>query len=52
MWSLGVILVEILTGIPVWMSYKCKLKTINGKTLINTGLLGVQGREGSKILLK
>jgi len=46
------IVIEIITGIPVWMSYKCRLKTINGKTLINTGLLGVQGREQKKILLK
>ena len=52
MWSLGMILVEILTGIPVWMSYKCRLKTLHGKTIINTGLLGVQGREGKKIYLK
>ena len=24
-WSLGVILVEIITGIPIWLSYKCKI---------------------------
>jgi len=22
-WSLGIIILEILTGIPVWMSFKC-----------------------------
>ena len=34
------------------MSYKCRLKTANGKSLMNTGLLGVTGREPKKILTK
>ena len=24
MWSTGTILLEMLTGIPIWMSYKCR----------------------------
>lgn len=27
MWSLGIILLEIATGIPVWMSLKCRSLT-------------------------
>lgn len=26
-WSLGVILLELLTGIPIWMSLKCRTVT-------------------------
>jgi serine/threonine protein kinase len=51
-WSFGIILLEILTGFPIWMSLKCRLKTSSGKNLLGTGLFGVQGREGKKILLK
>lgn len=29
-WSLGAIILEILTGVPLWMSLKCKAE-INGK---------------------
>ena len=31
MWSLGAILLEMLTGIPIWMSYKCRAQTYTGK---------------------
>jgi dual specificity tyrosine-phosphorylation-regulated kinase 2/3/4 len=27
MWSLGAIILEILTGIPIWMSLKCRMVT-------------------------
>ena len=40
-WSLGVILLEILTGIPVWMSLKCRAQTVTGKSLVSLGILGV-----------
>jgi dual specificity tyrosine-phosphorylation-regulated kinase 2/3/4 len=50
-WSLGCIMLEILTGFPLWISYKCR--TINGKkNIISTGLFGVSGRVGSKIMAK
>jgi serine/threonine protein kinase len=51
-WSLGVILLEIVTGFPVWMSLKCRASTANGKSVMGAGIFGVQGREGKKILVK
>jgi len=34
------------------MSLKCRISTISGKSITGTGLLGVQGRDGKKILQK
>lgn len=51
-WSLGIILIEIVTGFPVWMSLKCRVSTVTGKSVLGQGLLGVQGREGKRILVK
>ena len=31
MWSMGAILLEMLTGIPLWMSLKCRAQTQTGK---------------------
>jgi len=50
MWSLGAILLELLTGIPIWMSLKCRAQTHTGKSLVSLGIFGVQGRQGKKIL--
>lgn len=45
MWSLGAIILEILSGIPIWMSLKCRtVPQANGKQTISTGIFGVQGR--------
>ena len=44
-WSLGIILLEIVTGCPVWMSLKCRMQTIDGKSVLGTGLLGVPQRD-------
>ena len=52
MWSLGAILLELLTGIPIWLSLKCRAQTQTGKSLIGMGIFGVQGRQGKKILQK
>ena len=52
MWSLGVILMEIITGFPVWMSLKCRVSTVDGKSVLGQGIFGVQGREGKRILVK
>jgi len=49
-WSFGAILLEIMTGFPLWLSLKGRVVGNNGKSVIGTGLLGVQGREGKKIL--
>jgi dual specificity tyrosine-phosphorylation-regulated kinase 2/3/4 len=32
MWSLGAILLELLTGIPIWMSLKCRTVPCKGKS--------------------
>lgn len=51
-WSLGIILIEIATGCPIWMSLKCRVSTIDGKSVMCSGLLGVQGRDQKKIIVK
>ncbi|CAD8099105.1 unnamed protein product [Paramecium sonneborni] len=48
-WSLGCVILEIISGIPLWMS----LKTIvskNGKEVIDYGLFAVKGRVFDKII--
>jgi len=40
-WSLGVILLEIVTGFPVWMSLKCRVSTVSGKSVLGQGVFGV-----------
>lgn len=52
MWSMGAILLELLTGIPLWMSLKCRAVTQTGKQLFGMGIFGVQGRQGKKIMAK
>ena len=47
MWSAGAILLEILTGFPLWMSLKGRVGNI-----ISCGLFAVQGKVTSKIILK
>lgn len=42
MWSFGALLLEILTGVPHWLSYKCR--TIHGnKNIVKPGLFAVKG---------
>ena len=43
-WSLGVILLEIITGTPVWLSVKCKIEATFGKTFSGTGIFGAKDR--------
>ena len=52
MWSMGAILLELLTGIPLWLSMKCRAQTQTNKQLFGMGIFGVQGRQGKKILQK
>lgn len=51
-WSLGIILLEIVSGFPAWMSLKCRVQTADGKSVLGTGLLGVQQRDQKKIIVK
>ena len=44
-WSLGVILMEIATGYPVWMGLKVKQLNLNGKSYVGKGLFGVKDRQ-------
>ena len=49
-WSLGIILVEIIVGFPVWLTLSCKMTTAHGKPRIGRGLLAVMDRDPVKIL--
>lgn len=52
MWSLGSILVEILSGFPLWLSLKSRVTSVEGRSVVNYGLFGVAGRDNGKILKK
>jgi hypothetical protein len=52
MWSLGSIILEILSGFPLWLSLKARVLTSDGRSIINYGLFGVAGRDNLKILSK
>ena len=52
MWSLGSILVEVLSGFPLWLSLKSRVLSLDGHSIINYGLFGVAGRDNVKSLNK
>ena len=52
MWSLGALLLEVISGFPLWLSYKGKCTSSRGKTILNYGLFGVPGRANNKIIQK
>jgi len=49
-WSFGAILLEFLTGFPLWLSLKGRVATGQGKSVIGLGLFGVTGRDARKIM--
>jgi serine/threonine protein kinase len=51
-WSLGSILLEIISGFPLWLSLKARVKSLDNRSIINYGIFGVSGRDNSKILQK
>ena len=51
-WSLGSILLETLSGFPLWLSLKSRVMALDGGTKINVGLFGVAGRDNAKIMAK
>ena len=51
-WSLGSILIELLSGFPLWLSLKSRVTTHDGRSLVNYGIFGVSGRDNSRILKK
>lgn len=50
--SLGVTLLEIATGYPVWMSNKCKAKNLLGRSTVGMGIFGVPSQSSSPPSLK
>ena len=51
-WSLGSILLEVLSGFPLWLSLKSRVIGLDGHSRINFGLFGVAGRDNAKIMTK
>ena len=54
-WSMGAILLEMLTGFPLWMSYKGRISKDDSDEqsgTMMTGLFGTQGRVNKKIITK
>lgn len=45
MWSVGALLLEVITGFPLWLSLKGRTKTLRGKQIFGTGVFGVAGRD-------
>jgi serine/threonine protein kinase len=43
-WSLAVIVIEIITGVPVWLKIPCKVVLPNGKSVSYKGVLKVNDR--------
>lgn len=50
-WSLGSIMLELGYGVPHWLSYKCRVRGIDGaKDHSVTGIFAVPGRDHERIL--
>jgi serine/threonine protein kinase len=52
MWSIGALLLEIITGFPLWLNMKGRMRSIRGNNIFGQGIFGVQGRDGKKIYQK
>lgn len=52
MWSIGALILEIITGFPLWLSLKGRIRSIGGKNIFGMGIFGVQGRDCKKIYQK
>ena len=50
-WSLGAIILEVITGVPLWMSLKCRVD-IGNKSVVRMGIFSAKGRAYDKIYLK
>ena len=49
-WGLGCVLLEIISGIPLWMSLDTVVENSKGETKIDRGLFAVKGRIFDKIV--
>lgn len=52
MWGLGCVLLEILSGLPLWMSLETLVTNSGGQARLDTGLFAVKGRFFDKIIQK
>jgi dual specificity tyrosine-phosphorylation-regulated kinase 2/3/4 len=50
-WSIGCILLEILTGVPLWFRYKCRVE-VKGRQTVQLGFFALTGRDYQKIIKK
>jgi serine/threonine protein kinase len=50
-WSLGSIVLEICSGVPIWLSLKSRIH-VNGRSIIGMGLFAVNGKSSQKIRAK
>jgi len=49
-WSLGAILLEMVSGIPMWISYKCMVNR-KGRDVLDYGLFSNINRSFDKIIV-
>jgi dual specificity tyrosine-phosphorylation-regulated kinase 2/3/4 len=52
MWSFGAILLEIVSGFPLWLPLKGRIVHPKGRDIMGTGIFGVAGRNNKKIILR
>jgi len=50
-WSIGAILLEIITGFPLWLSLKGRVQ-LSKKSITGLGVFAVQGKSSGKIIQK
>ncbi|CAD8148760.1 unnamed protein product [Paramecium octaurelia] len=51
-WGLGCVVLEIISGLPLWMSYDTQVINYKGQKVMAQGLFAVTGRSFSKIVEK
>ncbi|KAL4506038.1 hypothetical protein ABPG72_013799 [Tetrahymena utriculariae] len=52
MWSMGSVMLEVLTGLPHWLAYKCRIVDKQGKSNLKYGLFCTKGQDYEKIIQK
>ncbi|EAR93546.4 Serine/Threonine kinase (macronuclear) [Tetrahymena thermophila SB210] len=52
MWSMGAVMLEVLTGLPHWLAYKCRVVDKQGKSNLKYGLFCTKGQDYEKIIQK
>ncbi|KAL4467046.1 hypothetical protein ABPG74_010643 [Tetrahymena malaccensis] len=50
-WSFGATLLELLTGLPQWLSYKCRVQ-YQEKIIMKTGIFSIRNQDYEKLLQK